>query len=72
MDAVVGLVDLEPGDSMLLCTDGLTRHVPAERIATLLNSEKNAEDTAKTLVSEALEAGGTDNVSVIVVRTDKN
>jgi PPM family protein phosphatase len=70
MDAVVGLVDLEPGDSMLLCTDGLTRHVPAERIASLLSSGSGAEDTARTLVSEALAGGGSDNVSVIVVRTE--
>lgn len=69
MDPVVGLVDLEPGDSMLLCTDGLTRHVPDDRIAAVLGDSGNAESMARTLVSEALAGGGRDNISVIVVRS---
>jgi protein phosphatase len=66
---VVGLVDLEPGDSMLLCTDGLTKHVSDERIGALLDRSADAETTARQLVDEALADGGTDNVTVVVVRT---
>jgi protein phosphatase len=69
---VVGLIDLEPGDSFMLCTDGLTKHVNNDRIAEVLNDSGNAEAIGKQLVNEALEAGGTDNVSVIVVRSSKS
>lgn len=69
MEPVVGLVDLEPGDSLLLCTDGLTRHVNDERIGSVLAGEVNAESMVRTLLSEALAGGGTDNISIIVVRS---
>jgi protein phosphatase len=64
----VGLVDLEPGDSLLLCTDGLTKHVPDERIAEVLALPVDAKAMATQLVADALAAGGSDNVSVIVAR----
>ncbi len=69
MDPVIGLVDLEPGDSMMLCTDGLTKHVSDDRIASVLGENSTAEAMSRTMLGEALEAGGTDNISVIVVRT---
>lgn len=64
----IGLVDLESGDLLLLCTDGLTKHVEEARIATFLSRPDSAESICKALVSSALEAGGTDNVTVIVAR----
>lgn len=67
LQPVVGLVDLEPGDSMMLCTDGLTKHVTHERIATLMEQPASAEAVGRQLVDEALAGGGTDNVAVIVV-----
>jgi protein phosphatase len=65
---VVGLVDLEPGDSIMLCTDGLTKHATSERIEEVLGGDGDAESMVKALVGTALDAGGTDNVSVIVAR----
>lgn len=65
---VVGLVDLQPGDSLLFCTDGLTRHVSEHRIAELLMLSPSAEDACGRLVGAALEGGGKDNVTVIVAR----
>jgi protein phosphatase len=65
---VVGLVDLEPGDGLLLCTDGLTTHVDDDRIAAAF-AHADAETIGRGLVSDALEAGGSDNVTVVVVRT---
>ncbi|MEO5579995.1 MAG: protein phosphatase 2C domain-containing protein [Gemmatimonadaceae bacterium] len=69
MDPVIGLIDLEPGDSMMLCTDGLTKHVSDDRIATVLGENSTAEAMSLAMMREALEAGGTDNISIIVVRT---
>ena len=68
-EPVVGLVDLEPGDSILLCTDGLCKHVSDERIAAALEQPTDAAATCRVLVDEALAGGGTDNVTVVVVRT---
>lgn len=66
---VVGLIDLDPGDSLMLCTDGLTKHVNDERISSVLGNGGNAESMSRTLLGDALDAGGTDNVAVIVVRS---
>ncbi|MEO8576486.1 MAG: protein phosphatase 2C domain-containing protein [Gemmatimonadales bacterium] len=69
MEPVVGLVDLDPGDSLMLCTDGLVKHVSDERIGAILGEKASAEAMARTMVQEALLGGGTDNVTVIVVRS---
>jgi serine/threonine protein phosphatase PrpC len=69
LQPVVGLIDLEAGNSLLLCTDGLTKHVPDDRLASVLGESKSAEETCKVLMADAMEGGGTDNISVIVVRT---
>jgi protein phosphatase len=69
MQPVVGLVDLEPGDSLMLCTDGLTKHVDNERIAEVLGKSGNAETLARELLDSALAEGGTDNIAVIVVKS---
>ncbi|HSA55535.1 MAG TPA: protein phosphatase 2C domain-containing protein [Gemmatimonadaceae bacterium] len=66
---VVGLIDLEPGDSLLLCTDGLNKHVSDERLASVLEGSGDARTIARRLVDEALADGGSDNVTVVVVRT---
>jgi len=63
----VGVVDLAAGDVLLLCTDGLTKHVPDERIAELLSSG-TVESMSQALIDAALEGGGSDNVTVLVAR----
>jgi len=56
------------GDRFILCSDGLSDMVPDELIATLINEGSQApEDTAGRLLEAALEAGGTDNITVVVV-----
>jgi len=69
MTPVVGLIDLEPGDGLMLCTDGLTKHVPDERIAAVFGKTGDAESVGRQLLSEAMTAGGTDNIAVIVVNS---
>lgn len=68
MTVAVGLVDLQPGDVLLLCTDGLTRHVGEARIAEILGRAPDAETACRELVADALAGGGHDNVTVIVAR----
>ena len=52
----------------LLCSDGLTRHVPDERIAERLGAMESAKQVCEALLQDALDAGGTDNVTILVAR----
>jgi protein phosphatase len=66
---VVTPVAADWGNVHLLCSDGLTKHVSDERIAEILSQMTSAKSTCEQLVQEALDAGGTDNITVIVGRT---
>lgn len=52
----------------LLCTDGLTKHVSDEQIRERLASMTSARQVCEQLLEDALEAGGSDNISIIVGR----
>jgi PPM family protein phosphatase len=66
VDTVV--LPVEAGDRLLLCSDGLTDMVPEANIGEILaDSPGDPEKPARTLVSAALDAGGSDNVTVVVV-----
>jgi protein phosphatase len=59
-------LDLQPGDRLLLCSDGLNSMVPADGIAKGL-SEGTADEATWRLIELANKAGGHDNISVIVI-----
>ena len=52
----------------ILCSDGLTKHVSDDEIAAHMRKSTSAEQLATTLLSLALERGGTDNVTVAAIR----
>ncbi len=52
----------------LLCSDGLTRHVPDARIAERLGAMKSARQVCEDLLQDALDGGGTDNITITVGR----
>lgn len=52
----------------LLCSDGLTKQVPDERIAEVLGAMTSARQACETLLQEALDRGGTDNITIIIGR----
>lgn len=56
----------EPGSRLLLCTDGLTNMVDDDKLAELLG-QGDAQEACDALVQTALDNGGVDNVTVIVV-----
>ena len=66
---VVTVLDADWDNIHLLCSDGLTKHVTDARIAEVLGSMQNSKQAAELLMQEALDAGGTDNITVIVGRT---
>jgi protein phosphatase len=62
------LLTLQPGDWLLVCSDGLTNQLQNATIAATISESGNAERAARRLVNLANLDGSTDNVTVIVVR----
>ncbi len=65
---VVTGLDMTWGHVVLLCSDGLTNHVSDERIRERLRSMTSAKQACDDLLQEALEGGGSDNITIIVGR----
>lgn len=70
-EPVVSKIVRKWGTVILLCSDGLTKHVPDERIAHHLASLTSARQTCEDLLQEALDDGGTDNITIVIGRTIK-
>ncbi|NQD35763.1 serine/threonine-protein phosphatase [Permianibacter sp. IMCC34836] len=68
-DVKVGVVDhdLQPGDCLLLCSDGLNGELSDDAIAAILRRASPATGALQPLINAALERGGNDNVTVILV-----
>jgi protein phosphatase len=60
------IVEPEPGDRWLLCSDGLTTVVPAEAIQAEMLAQPDPKACAERLLDLALQGGGPDNITVIV------
>lgn len=61
-------VDVQPGDTYVLASDGLERGLGADDIVSLVSAEASAADAARSLVETACERDGGDNITAIVVR----
>jgi serine/threonine protein phosphatase PrpC len=69
-DSVVvdlGTEDIRPGDRFVLCSDGLSGQVTDQRIGEIVAQAANLDDAAQKLVEESNNAGGEDNVTVVLV-----
>lgn len=66
--AEVHLLDLQPDDVLLVCSDGLTDMVSDEAIAAALSAEADPEAACRRLIDEANRNGGEDNVTAVVAR----
>jgi protein phosphatase len=65
-------IPVEKGDRILLCSDGLSDMVPEDRISEVLSQpSQDPETPARQLLTEALEAGGTDNITLVLVDVKK-
>jgi serine/threonine protein phosphatase PrpC len=67
-DPTITRIDMTWGHVLLLCSDGLTRHVSDERIREVLRSMTSARRACETLLQDALDGGGSDNITVVVGR----
>ena len=59
------------GDTYLLCSDGLSKMLSDDQIRSLLLDERDIEAACKRLIAAANDAGGKDNVTVILVRVQQ-
>jgi PPM family protein phosphatase len=59
------------GDVYLLCTDGLTTMVGADRIAELIAEAKDLDDAVRKLIAQANENGGRDNITAVAFRIEE-
>ena len=59
-------------DRVLMCTDGLTNMVSDEEISKVLSKDISPKQQAQTLLTKALDAGGKDNVTIIVIDPKKD
>lgn len=59
---------LRRGDTLVLCSDGLSTQINRDRIAEIVSGEKDLTQTCKKLIDAANTAGGPDNITVIVAR----
>jgi PPM family protein phosphatase len=59
------------GDVYLLCSDGLTTMLPEQDIAAVLNAHPRLPDAGEALIRAANDAGGRDNVTVLLVRLEE-
>jgi PPM family protein phosphatase len=58
------------GDVYLLCSDGLTTMLPEQRVAEILRSHARLRDAGEALIAAANEAGGRDNITVVLFRLE--
>lgn len=74
MDATVEIdvvsVVAQPGDRLLLCSDGLSNELSPEQLVQLASPPMPLEDAVDKLVAAAKESGGRDNISVVLVEFD--
>ena len=77
MDQCVGCGYVEPesgrfksraGDLLMLSTDGLHREIPVNTMHSILNADTHLETKARALVNAALDAGGKDNITVVMAQ----
>lgn len=71
VEADVYTVELESGDTVLLCTDGLTNMVEDEKIRMIVSASSDVAEATIRLVEAANAAGGKDNVSVVLIRYEE-
>lgn len=63
--------ELERGDYILLCSDGLSNMVDNDTLCSIILSEGSLKEKAQRLIAEANERGGTDNIAVVLVKPEE-
>ncbi|MGB8510584.1 MAG: PP2C family serine/threonine-protein phosphatase [Pyrinomonadaceae bacterium] len=61
-------IEIEPGTLFLLCSDGITRHLPDNELASILQSQPSIEDACAEMKKLCFERGAEDNLTAVIVR----
>ncbi len=64
-------LEIEPGDRLLVCSDGLTKEITLYGLQHFLTEAETVDDAADALVNAAIGNGGRDNVTLIVLQFDR-
>ena len=65
--AATQTIELQPGDRLLLCTDGLWGMLPDAQLTAILAEGNDPEVTCRSLLAAGKQAGGQDNLTVVVI-----
>jgi serine/threonine protein phosphatase PrpC/cytochrome c-type biogenesis protein CcmH/NrfG len=65
-------VEVEPGTTFLLCSDGITRHIPDGELGAVLNSSTDLEAACAELKRLCFERGAEDNLTAVLVRVGED
>ncbi|MGN0476432.1 MAG: PP2C family protein-serine/threonine phosphatase [Ruminococcus sp.] len=66
LDPAISFQEYSPGDRYIICSDGLTEKLNVDEVGALCHVAETVTDATDILVSQALCAGGNDNITVIV------
>ena len=69
-DVDVADLEVQSNDRLLLCSDGLHGVVPPDKLAAILGQNASLEDTCRTLIDVANQAGGPDNITVALLQVE--
>ena len=67
VEPTLGHLDVLAGDIFLLCSDGLTNMLDAQKIIKIFETESNLSSLAQSLITQANNAGGRDNITVLLI-----
>ena len=68
LESEIGDLELLAGDTIVLCTDGLTGSISEEELADTLSASESPREACESLIRAANAAGGSDNITVIVAK----
>ena len=69
-DVDITAIDVQPGDRLLLCSDGLSGVVPPEKLESTITESASLDAACQALVDAANAAGGPDNITVEILQVD--
>lgn len=72
LEPAISFHEYYPGDRYIICSDGLTEKLNVDEVGALCHVAKTVTDATDILVSQALCAGGNDNITVIVCELENN
>lgn len=64
----IGQISLKNDDNLLICSDGLYNHLDKKKLLKILSDDTDFETKAENLVEKALDLGGTDNITLILLQ----